>query len=312
MMLAMLNKIYGLLQITGEDAARFLQGQITNDIMRVTMSHHIFAAVSNTQGRVIATVRVFMVAQNTYIVLCARDLIATLQQHLKRYVLRARLVMHDVSEDYHIHGLSLQHAKAPLPKLAHAQQNFIADEHGFYLQHSIQTNDRWFYFSKNDAASVASFLIDSAAWQRETIKEKIPEIYCASTGLFTALSLNLLQLDAISLTKGCYNGQEIIARMHYLGKAKEALYAVTLQSDQCNLPCTGGQRVMLGAQQLGIMVNLCQQRHSVKGEGYMEGYIGLAVCNVAALQQQPLPLSVTLIDSTGVTHPCVMEQLYHL
>lgn len=170
---------YGLLHFRGADARKFLQGQLSNDLNALGEDELMFAGAHNPQGRVLALFRLAALAPDHIAALLPAELVDPIATLLRRYVLRAKVVI----------GAEVSTA---------ALKEFAAQR------------------------PAAAALLDADARARN-IAAGIPQVYRATSGEFVAQMLNLDCIDAISFTKGCYTGQEIIARSHYRGRTKRRL-----------------------------------------------------------------------------------------
>jgi folate-binding protein YgfZ len=170
---------HGLLRFQGPDARKFLQGQLSNDMNLLRADQLLLAGLHNPQGRVLALLRLAAPAADDIIALLPVELAEPTAANLRRFVLRAKLV------------ISCEVSAAALAALA-AQMPAIAAR---LAPHS----------------------------RAQDIAAGIPQIYGATSGVFVAQMLNLDCIGAISFDKGCYTGQEIIARAHYRGRMKRRM-----------------------------------------------------------------------------------------
>ncbi len=169
----------GLLRFQGPDARKFLQGQLSNDMNQLRADQLLLAGLHNPQGRVLTLLRLAAPAADDIIALLPAELAEATAATLRRYVLRAKLVIScDVSE-------------AALAALA------------------------------TQIPAVAARLAPQTPAQ--DIAAGVPQVYGATSGAFVAQMLNLDCIGAISFSKGCYTGQEIIARAHYRGRMKRRM-----------------------------------------------------------------------------------------
>ena len=170
---------YGLLSFKGSDASKFLQGQLSNDMNLLDEHSFVLAGYHNPQGRVLALLRLAALAPDHLIALLPLDVTESTLAALRRYVLRAKVVISNESS-----AAALAELGARLP----AAESVLAP--------------------------------DARA---RNISLGIPQVYAATSGMFVAQMLNLDCVQAISFTKGCYTGQEIIARSHYRGRIKRRM-----------------------------------------------------------------------------------------
>ena len=204
-----------VLSISGKDAATFLQGQTTCDIKALVDSEPRLGAYCNAKGRTISTFIVIKL-QETYQLILTVDLLDTVRKKLQMYVLRSDVQLADLSDELCIIGthnveLTAQANLYSYPQLANSYLFISAPEQTQQFCTELQTKQ-------------SALLIDANTWLNLDIQAGIPWLYADTSEKFVPQMLNLDKLEAISFTKGCYTGQEIVARMHYLGKNKRAMY----------------------------------------------------------------------------------------
>jgi len=206
-----------IISFSGTDASTFLQGQTTCDVLRLDHSDSLLGALCNPKGRVIALFYLFKLEKTYYMVLSS-DMSSAVIKRLKMFVFRSDVNIEDVSNDYKVLGVN-----QPLPEATSVLLTPLAyikfqpdDELALLI---VPTNR--YATSKNDP----SISINSNAkdWQVLLINACIPEITDNTSELFIPQMLNLDILDGISFQKGCYTGQEVVARMHYKGSVKRRL-----------------------------------------------------------------------------------------
>jgi len=209
----------GVLRARGADARSFLQGQLSNDLTRLGAGQSLLAGYHNPQGRVIALMRLAQLADDDLMAVLPRELIAPVAQRLTKFVLRSKVKLTDDSQAWQVYGI-LAGADAPAPPAgASAPLTPLGD--GLALRLSDEPA-RWLCVSPagTPPGLPAGELL---AWQRIAIAAGEPQVYAATSEDFVAQMLNLDVLGAIALDKGCYTGQEVIARAHYRGRVKRRL-----------------------------------------------------------------------------------------
>jgi len=205
-----LNNNKSIIAFSGADAGTFLQGQTTCDVLSLDEKNNIFGAICNPKGRAIILFHLFKVEDCYYMVL-SKDMAESTIKRLKMFVFRSKVVIEDVSSEYHICGLNTPDISNTTP-LAHIKFQANRD-----LGMLVLPQDA---FNKLDAAAISTNYIE---WQQLLTSECIPDINSSTTELFIPQMLNLDALNGINFQKGCYTGQEIIARMHYKGTVKRRL-----------------------------------------------------------------------------------------
>lgn len=231
-----------VLSISGKDAATFLQGQTTCDIKTLVDSEPKLGAYCNAKGRTISTF-IIIKLQDTYQLILTSDLLEAVRKKLQMYVLRSDVQLTDLSEQLCIIGTHNIELTAQANLYPYLQQShrylFIADP----AQAQI-------FCTELQEKHTAHF-INADTWLGLDIQAGIPWLFAETTEKFVPQMLNLDKLEAISFTKGCYTGQEIVARTHYLGKNKRAMYSASCTTEDiihrgCSISDSDNQEADIG------------------------------------------------------------------
>lgn len=202
---------FGVMSVRGPDARRFLQGQLSNDIEALRPGHSLLAGLHTPQGRTVALLRLLATDAQDVLALLPRELIAPVVALLHRYVLRAKVTLADESQQWRIEGLRA--AAGVAPSCAGGITVPLGDG-----------TERWLHLAPAaNGAAAASGAVSTEAWRRTDVAAGLPQVYATTSGTFVAQMLNLDCIGAISLRKGCYTGQEVIARAHYRGRVKRRM-----------------------------------------------------------------------------------------
>ncbi len=207
----------GVLRIAGPDAVRFLQGQLSSDVTRVAAGRALLAGYHNPQGRAIALLRLVALGEGELLALLPRELATSVAQRLAKYVLRAKVAITEVSHEWRVSALA---AASELTRGEPADPDPAPRAAGEPIRLALEKHSaRWLELAPRTSAS----RLDPAAreqWRLLEIRAGIPQVYTATSERFVAQMLNLDALGAIAFDKGCYSGQEVIARAHYRGRVK--------------------------------------------------------------------------------------------
>ena len=195
----------------------FLQGQLSNDMRRLEANRSVFAAFSSPQGRVLALMHL-MAHSGGIVAILPRDLVAPTLDALRKYVLRSKLHIEDGGESLIIAG-----AYGTPPPDGIGVYPVNRDARRFW---AIGTADS--VSERVPAGALRHTDLFQQEWRLADIRSGLPQIYLPTRGAFVAQMLNLDLLDGISFSKGCYTGQEIIARAQHLGRIKRRLYRLRL------------------------------------------------------------------------------------
>jgi tRNA-modifying protein YgfZ len=235
----------GIVRVRGVDAVRFLQGQLSNDVARLSGAHSILAGYHNPQGRTIALLRLVQwdadpAAPSDILAVVPRELAGGVASRLGKFVLRAKAKVADESAGWRVSGLvDGGLALSELPSLVGGQSR----SDGAVFVRVGDDPPRWLVISPADApAPLTGHAVgDRQTWLRLDIAAGLPQVYAATSEEFVAQMLNLDVLNAIAFDKGCYTGQEVIARAHYRGRVKRRMQRFVSRDASHLAPGDSGQ-----------------------------------------------------------------------
>lgn len=231
---------FDTLVIAGGDAADFMQGQFTNDVNAVDASHSQLSAVCNNKGRMIANFRLFQYQQNYFLSLKS-DLSEVTTQHLQTHILRAQVAVQEISEQlihFGIRGKNAEELLSPFIETIHHETDSVSSNEDYIAIRVADSIPRYEIFASFEKAkalwqllSEQVDIVSSSTWEYFNIKVGLPFIDANTSEAFVPQMTNMDLINGVSFTKGCYTGQEIIARTHYLGKQKRRTYRLNIKSD---------------------------------------------------------------------------------
>jgi folate-binding protein YgfZ len=230
-----------IIHVQGRDAAAFLQAQLMNDVAALADGEWQYNGWLNAQGRVLALFQLAKLSGEHFLVVLPALPPEWLIDNLKRFVFRAK-VRFSLEQNLFAQGEIL-----PSEPAADAAKRFVGDKQlGYRLDMPNAPGNRRLHFQPapghSDAEAVDQWhCLDMAGgwlWIDETLQ-----------ALWTPQMLSLQRLNAFSLKKGCYPGQEIVARTHYLGKSKRLLQALQGQG------LVNGQAILQNGAEIGKVVN---------------------------------------------------------
>jgi len=260
--------------VKGNDAENFLQGQITNDIKLLEKENKaIYAGYCSPKGRLIAFFLITKVWDN-YFLFCPSSISDEISKKLSMFVLRSQVLIGKSELSYFSFYGGTKAEKefkniwgdVPFPTnimetVQHPnEQNTtgllsitkLPGENGRFLVLGEDETIEMLYdeiFRNTDSP-------DEKSWNASDIEAKIPNIFKETQDKFIPQSLNLDLIDAISFKKGCYTGQEIIARTHYLGKPKRRMFLGTIS---INEPPKVGDEIYVENEIIGQIVNFYEK-----------------------------------------------------
>jgi hypothetical protein len=214
----------GILRFTGADALSFLQGQVSNDTQPLTERTPVFAAYSTAQGRVLALIYLLPHSSGVVAIL-PREILSATMERMRKFILRAKVRIEDAADTLVVAG----HVGATLQ----ASSRYVEQDGIGMAPLGHDANRHWIIGPPQKIAAAADATAAKRiedAWRLADIRAGLPQVYAATSEAFVAQMLNLDLLDGISFTKGCYTGQEIIARTQHLGRIKRRLFRLALPS----------------------------------------------------------------------------------
>ncbi|MGH8460834.1 MAG: YgfZ/GcvT domain-containing protein [Stenotrophobium sp.] len=225
----------GFLRISGADADGFLQGQLSNDITLLTPQRAQITSYNSPKGRMLAVFHLLRDDDGAVLAEVDRGVLEPVLRRLRMFVLRSKLTLEDLGGQ--ACALGLAGARAPellaqldLPVPAQPLDCVRDDASGLTLLRRHGDLPRYTLHGNAGAisATMSRLAPDATAanaqdWQRLDILAGVPTIYPQTSDHFVAQMANLDLLGGISFSKGCYTGQEIVARLHYLGQLKRRM-----------------------------------------------------------------------------------------
>ena len=231
-----------LLYVGGDDASEFLQNQLSNDITHIDETKTQLSSMSNAKGRMLGIFQVIQI-DGGYILIMPRDIIADIAQALQKFILMSNVVLADITESFARMGVTTDKAEIT------SARDFPDEINRVYQSDSLISvqlaaapgRQRYLLLSNDEDEAIALWqklaqklsVNDEGNWRLQQIDAGIPTLYAETSGAFVLQMSNLQLLDGVSFKKGCYPGQEVVARMQYLGKLKRRMYRAQIQSSQC-------------------------------------------------------------------------------
>ncbi|HVE51724.1 MAG TPA: folate-binding protein [Casimicrobiaceae bacterium] len=275
-----------LLTIDGEDAPGFLQGQLSNDVNALSSGAGHWTSYNSPKGRMLATLYLTRRNETSFAALLASDLVATIAQRLTMFVLRSKVRV-AASPNTCLVGLGGPAAKDAL------QSAFgLAPVAGIASVDSMAIvglpDGRRLVVSSCDAApdlfatlAAHAMPVGDDVWSWLGVASGVPMVTAATQDLFVAQTANWDAIGGLDFRKGCYPGQEIVARMQYLGRLKERLFMFASEASAPS-PATRLFSEAFGDQPCGTVVN--------SSPAPTGGSVMLAVAQQGAVERGPLTI----------------------
>ncbi|MEZ5536135.1 MAG: folate-binding protein [Thiolinea sp.] len=252
----------GLISASGSDAQSFLQGQLSNDISQVSNNRAQLSSYSSPKGRAITTLQVAL-RQGTYYLSLSGDVLEPVLKRLRMFVMRSQVALEDASESLVHFGYSDPRGEQRLAEIIGdipLQPMDVVQSGNLTIIRQPAPVPRFEILGElDDACQLWSRLgvnaagVGRNAWDYYDVEAGIPHVTLNSMEAWVPQMMNLHLIDAISFSKGCFPGQEVVARLKYLGKNKRQTYRLAI--DGIELPETGSTVQNSKDAEAGLVLN---------------------------------------------------------
>jgi len=282
----------GLISIDGEDAADFLQGQLTNDVRDVSLQHSQLSAYCTHKGRMLANFRLFKRADSFYLRL-PQPLLESILKRISMFILMSKVSMKDSSDALVKIGVSGPNANETLAELISdipKNADDVTQANGYTVIKCAGELPRYEIYGELEPIKklwgqldVNAAPVGAGIWETLDILAGIPTIQRETAEAFIPQMTNMQFINGVNFQKGCYTGQEVVARMQYLGKTKRRMFRIQIET---NDEVTAGDKLF------------CEGSKSGQGTGQIVnaqadangGYCALAVIDIADAESGKLQL----------------------
>ena len=216
----------GVIRVQGDDAASFLHGQLTNDFALLKQDQARLAAFCSAKGRMQASFIGFKRAPDDIVLIVSRDVLAQTLKRLSMFVLRAKAKLSDASNDFELYGLigSAVPDAQPAPWSLQTQ----GDAHLVQL-YPAAGQPRALWVAPTGTAAPQGPALTEAQWRWSEVASGIADVSLPVYELFVPQMLNYESVGGVNFKKGCYPGQEVVARSQFRGTLKRRAYLVHAQ-----------------------------------------------------------------------------------
>jgi tRNA-modifying protein YgfZ len=304
-----------IIRARGADAGTFLQGQLTQDVLLMNTSEARLAAWCSAKGRMLASFLVCKRSNDEFLLILSRDLLATTLKRLKMFVMRAKCELDDVTQQWQLNGLIGSKATDLLD--AHyliANIPYVAGGEGlndseFLItlpagHHAGQAITRALQLCAQPALESVPSNVDAqqmAAWNALEISSGVARLSAAVSEAFVPQMLNYESAGGVNFKKGCYPGQEVVARSQFRGTLKRRGYIVTsdtalqagqevFDSREPGQPC--GQIAQASPDPAGGFIAIVSMQTTAQDSPALTAGAPVGERGGAALQLQPLPYAL--------------------
>ena len=216
----------GVIQAQGDDAVKFLHGQLTQDFSLLDLHTARLAALCSPKGRMLASFIGFKRAGGEVLLVCHQDLLAQTLKRLCMFVLRAKVKLSDASDQFALYGLLGDTTKtiAEQPTITGAKADL---EQGTLINlHPAGTTPRQLWLCSTDSPAPAGPSATLDAWLWGEVRSGVATLSAAVVEAFVPQMLNYESVGGVNFKKGCYPGQEVVARSQFRGTLKRRTYLV--------------------------------------------------------------------------------------
>ncbi|HEU5296869.1 MAG TPA: folate-binding protein [Burkholderiaceae bacterium] len=288
---------WALLRAHGADAAAFLQSQLTQDVAGLQQGEARLSGYCSPKGRLLASFIIWRMSVDEFALLCSADVAAAARKRLSMFVLRARCRIDDAAAQWSVFGIAGDSA-APWASLDVRPWTVRRQADQWLIGLStVEQVPRWLLVQPVGMDAPALPTLSAQAWQLLEVMSGVPRITAATADRFVPQMINFEIVGGVHFQKGCYPGQEVVARSQYRGTIKRRMHLfATSGSTQ------PGQEVFHNddaAQPAGMVVNSAELAGSgtrllaeVKLAALDSGSLHLGTVDGPVLQRLPLPYPI--------------------
>ncbi|AVO42681.1 YgfZ/GcvT domain-containing protein [Simplicispira suum] len=216
----------GVIRAEGEDAVKFLHGQLTHDFALLDLQHARLAAFLSAKGRMQASFIGFKRSPTEVLLVCSRDLLAPTLKRMSMFVMRAKARLSDASEEFLLYGL----AGSAIEKVAGSaiQASAKADLGNISVVGLVPAGavPRALWIAPAGTPAPEGSLLPDTLWTWGEVQSGVATLTAPLVDAFVPQMLNYESVDGVSFKKGCYPGQEIVARSQFRGAIKRRAFIV--------------------------------------------------------------------------------------
>lgn len=287
------------LQVSGPDSYKFLQGQCTTDFREVEQGKVLPGAICSLKGRALFTFLAVPSGETVYLLL-PQDQLADTHTHLKKYSIFSKVTL-TADSTAPLLGVMGAESSSALNSLLTAVPAAGQSASSEGIVAAALTNDRYLLVlptAQAEAAatkllSMQALVTTENAWHLADIRAGLAHVQSATRDQFQPQELNYPALSGVSYNKGCYTGQEVVARLYFRGKLKQRLYRLSAEGE-----ASGETGIYAGEQHVGDVVNIARRGDNrsellaiVKNAAINNGALTLGIQG-PALQVQDLPYAL--------------------
>jgi folate-binding protein YgfZ len=216
----------GVIKIVGEDAAKFIHGQLTQDFSLLGLDSARLAAFCSAKGRMQASFIGFKRSSDEVLLVCSRDILAPTLKRLAMFVMRAKARLSDATSEYVLYGLAgnaTQDMSSPADAMWSKQDAGDASVIRLYPANGVA---RQMWMGPTDAPAPQGEQLALGAWLWSEVRSGVATLTAPVFEAFVPQMLNYESVGGVNFKKGCYPGQEVVARSQFRGTLKRRAFVV--------------------------------------------------------------------------------------
>ena len=271
----------GVIRAQGEEAAKFLHGQLTQDFLSLGTGQARLAAQCSAKGRMQASFIAFQKAPHEILLLCSADGVGATLQRLAKFVMRAKVKLSDASAELQVYGLLGEAATRWLGATTEAWKHVGVDGASVVSLYPSLGTARALWVAPAATPAPEGQALDPSLWLWTEVRSGVATVTAPVFEAFVPQMLNFESVGGVSFKKGCYPGQEVVARSQFRGTLKRRAFVV-----HCAAPLSAGQEVFHSEDPEQACGTIAQAAAAPDG-----GFDALLVMPVSAAQSGQLHLA---------------------
>jgi tRNA-modifying protein YgfZ len=214
----------GVIAVQGDDAASFLQGQLTQDFALLGPAQGRLAAYCTAKGRMLASFVGFQRADNEFLLVTSRDILASTHKRLSMFVLRSKAKLRDASADFDLYGVAGSAAESLAPDLREPWSRAQVGSATVIALYPADGQRRLLWAAQVGQAAPRGPSLRDELWSWSEVRSGIATITAPVVEAFVPQMLNYESVGGVNFKKGCYPGQEVVARSQFRGTLKRRAF----------------------------------------------------------------------------------------
>jgi len=290
----------GVIRVQGEEAAKFIHGQLTQDFSLLGLSEARLAAFCSAKGRMQASFIGFKRSPTEILLVCSRDLLAPTLKRLSMFVMRAKAKLTDASEDFALFGLAGVAIESIAADAQPAWSKVDIDDVTIVQLYPADGVRRALWVAPISEAAPLGDALSESDWAWGDVRSGVATVTAPIAEAFVPQMLNYESVGGVNFKKGCYPGQEVVARSQYRGTLKRRAYLV--HSDAA---LKAGDEVFLATDETQPCGTVAQAA-AVPSDSSTGGFEAIVVLQVSAMEAGGLHLgsaSGPALSATAAPYP---------